>query len=855
MSSPVGAVSKITEYTSPSSVNMSTFSSWGPTDDGRIKPDLVGVGVSVLSSSTSDAGTVDAYSSLSGTSMASPNVAGSLALLQQLFRDRNAGRFMWSSSLKAVAIHTAREAGFNPGPDYVYGWGLLNAEGAAKHILEENGTSILVREETLLTGTEFTYEFISDGITPVKATIAWTDPAGSPSPPSLNPRDIKLVNDLDLRIFDDQGNEFFPWTLDPARGASGPAFRNADNIRDNVEQVVIPQPEARRYILKVTHKGSLRNNAQEFSLMFSAGVQEASSQTLYWIGSATANWNNPANWSLTKGGPSANTIPGSGTRVIFDRQTENLGVNVTENLDIFSLNTFGNANISFDLNGNSISITNGVRLANSSTVFKNGAFNLNSSSNNEQLLSFANSSFENLNINVNSGIWRLVDVASLDQLSINNATVRFSQSDISVNGLTLNESAIIQGNLSSINFTENILINRETTIPAALSFNFRGNEVPGVFDYQHLGTIGNLALQSGSLNVVNSPAISVLELGNANLNIRIPRLSIEDLNLGAGSIIDFGNNELRLSGNFTPQLNTSNFALFRSEGQGSFNYPVYRKVCVEGLNVTNVNLIGQAVFNLGRTSTVTNGDNWLQLDCPEVLFSNFETRYLCAGALSELNNISEGLFDEVEWSVNGNIVSDNSLLLYTFPIPGRYTVQLTVRGNDQEVSFSRDLDIVDNPLTQPRIVVNALLLTSQTPGESYQWYVNSTIIPGATSRTIEAVEDGFYQVAIISGSCNRVSEPVVISAISKAEPNLSRFGIFIGPNPTTSEIRIVINNDYRGMVEFQLYDMSGKMAKQHAVQKSEAELITEMNLSGPKGVYMLVIKIKDDIFTKRLIRN
>jgi hypothetical protein len=58
---------------------MSSFSAWGPTDDGRIKPDIVADGVNVVSST--NASLTTSYGSFSGTSMASPNAAGSLFLL------------------------------------------------------------------------------------------------------------------------------------------------------------------------------------------------------------------------------------------------------------------------------------------------------------------------------------------------------------------------------------------------------------------------------------------------------------------------------------------------------------------------------------------------------------------------------------------------------------------------------------------------------------------------------------------------------------------------------------------------------------------------------------------------------
>ena len=136
----VGAVNDVNGYTNPGGVRMSSFSGWGPTDDGRIKPDIVGNGVSVLSAGSS---APDAYSVLQGTSMSAPGVAGSMLLLQQMYSRLHRGDFMYSSTLKALVIHTAFEAGTANGPDYSFGWGLMNTEGAANHILLQDSSATL----------------------------------------------------------------------------------------------------------------------------------------------------------------------------------------------------------------------------------------------------------------------------------------------------------------------------------------------------------------------------------------------------------------------------------------------------------------------------------------------------------------------------------------------------------------------------------------------------------------------------------------------------------------------------------------------------------------------------------------
>jgi subtilisin family serine protease len=115
---------------------MTAFSSWGPTDDGRIKPDLVANGQAVFSS---EEGFDSDYGVQSGTSMAAPNVTGTAALLLEHYRDLHDDEDPTSATLKGVLIHTASDAG-NVGPDYRHGWGLVNAAEAAEFLTESADT-------------------------------------------------------------------------------------------------------------------------------------------------------------------------------------------------------------------------------------------------------------------------------------------------------------------------------------------------------------------------------------------------------------------------------------------------------------------------------------------------------------------------------------------------------------------------------------------------------------------------------------------------------------------------------------------------------------------------------------------
>jgi len=244
---------------------ISSFTSFGPADDGRIKPDLVGYGERVLSSIAS--GTT-AYALSSGTSMATPNVAGSLTLLQQYFFTLT-GRSMRAATLKGLALHTADDLG-SPGPDYQYGWGLLNAAVAARLLASLPENELAVLEATLEDGTAFTRPARVDEAGPLRVTLSWTDRISARLPvrgaASLDDPTPHLRNDLDLRVINETtGAVYEPFTLAPQM-PTRPAVPG-DNVVDPVEQVYLPHVEAGDYTLVVSHKGTLSAGTQAFSLL------------------------------------------------------------------------------------------------------------------------------------------------------------------------------------------------------------------------------------------------------------------------------------------------------------------------------------------------------------------------------------------------------------------------------------------------------------------------------------------------------------------------------------------------------------------------------------------------------------
>ena len=241
-------------------------SSQGPSDDRRIKPDITGNGTGLYSTGNGSGtgGGNTSYSTLTGTSMAAPNVTGTLTLVQQHYNNTN-GKFMKAATLKGLACHTATDRG-RVGPDAQYGWGYLDAKTSVETITN-NGLQSWISEETLTQGQTFTMQVVATGGTPLLGSISWTDvpDASKINSGTLNESTPDLTNDLDIRIT--QGaSTFFPWRLQ--NNATANATRTGDNNVDNVERINIDAPTAGAvYTITVTHKGTLADGPQKFALI------------------------------------------------------------------------------------------------------------------------------------------------------------------------------------------------------------------------------------------------------------------------------------------------------------------------------------------------------------------------------------------------------------------------------------------------------------------------------------------------------------------------------------------------------------------------------------------------------------
>lgn len=241
------------------------FSSVGPTEDGRLKPDIMADGVEVRSTTP-----YNEYAPMTGTSMATPGVTGALALLAEHDHKLHPGRRWAPDWLRGVIMHTALDI-VHPGPDYFTGWGVLDVEAAAKVLSDDVASeNRMILRDWVRQGDvrEFPIE-VSAGQPELRVTLSWMD-----SPFNQLNTVKRLVQDLDLELVDPSGTVHYPFTLDAAHPARE-AVQTRPNRSDNLEQARIANPAAGSWKIRVRGHSvtDVNQPAQGFVLISSQPIE------------------------------------------------------------------------------------------------------------------------------------------------------------------------------------------------------------------------------------------------------------------------------------------------------------------------------------------------------------------------------------------------------------------------------------------------------------------------------------------------------------------------------------------------------------------------------------------------------
>jgi hypothetical protein len=231
-------------------------SSRGPVRDGRLKPEIAAVGTFITS--TGPPLLIGYYWENTGTSMASPAIAGGMALLYERYRQLNGNSNPKNGLIKALTCNSGTDFG-NPGPDYTFGFGMANFSRAVN--MMENTRYV---NATVPAGpVPHTIPIVvPNGLGELKVMLYWNDPAAAAVASQT------LVNNLDLEVVDNLSNTILPLVLDTvSSNIKNNAVNSVDNV-NNIEQVVIRNPAGGNYTIRVKPTSITQNGSQEYFLVY-----------------------------------------------------------------------------------------------------------------------------------------------------------------------------------------------------------------------------------------------------------------------------------------------------------------------------------------------------------------------------------------------------------------------------------------------------------------------------------------------------------------------------------------------------------------------------------------------------------
>ena len=241
-----------------SSSDVAYYSSTGPVNDYRIKPDLCIKGSSVFSTSSSGG-----YAYMTGTSMATPAATGLATLVMQEYKDitdcgQGVGCDMRHDLLKAILINTAIDKN-NPGPDVYTGYGMINVEEAVNDVKTIENSMKKIKLDKVGRNAIKEYKFSINSNTDFDTTVSWVDPAGN----SANSGKT-LVNDIDMYLVNtDNNKKYYPYLLNKS-DVTANAIKGVNDV-DTTEKIEVKNLPAGNYKL-VVDASKIQTNKQDFAI-------------------------------------------------------------------------------------------------------------------------------------------------------------------------------------------------------------------------------------------------------------------------------------------------------------------------------------------------------------------------------------------------------------------------------------------------------------------------------------------------------------------------------------------------------------------------------------------------------------
>ncbi len=939
----VGAITAISAgYLKSTDPLMTSFSAWGPTDDGRIKPDIVTDGQTVYSTiSTNDS----SYAYLSGTSMAAPGAAGSLLLIQELSQKLSPNKFIKAPTLKALAIHTANEAGAAPGPDYKFGWGVLNDAEAANVLSNAlksgNGStsSDLVYENVLTSGQAYNLNVIASGIKPLKATIVWNDVKGAVSN-SLNDSTRRLVNDLDL-VIKKGSSIYYPWTLNRIV-PDNPAVRGINNL-DNVEKVEIDSTlVGNTYTISVTNKGNLERGQQAYSLIISGAggatycssaassnagtkMDSVSINNIQFVNNTTSQYIDNSNLFIN-GEPSGSilvfikigsTDASNNTRYvkIFVDLNNNGTFESNENLLTSAALTNGNYTGSFSL-PNTLTIGKLLKLRivvteTSSSANVNACGTYTSGETQDYTLKIVNPSNDlqvSEIINPIGGVCKR-SVQYVTVKILNNGSA--SQSNIPISlvvkkgaSTILSVNEIFTGRLNGLEnmtytFQKPIAIDANTTYTFTASANLATD-------------------QQSSNNAITSSIVSAAEVpaptGSAVICSGILRLNVSNPTSGTNYYWYDSSalyNPIALGNNVS--TGTSANKVYVAQGYQTFMPPLTNTSLTGGgsynvfsgnfmkINATSAMTIettklysgypGKVDFILGTLGTINTDGSFtyypiqtasLNIPASSPTPATGASPFVAGdtGRIYALNlKIPQaGDYIIISKCDSATLFRNNAATDPTYPVGPNKVISFTgnsvqqASGNYQNYFYFFYNTQVSSPdcmsgATAINITTNSKPTITQSGdslicsnGSAYQWYVNDSLISGATKQSYKPTKNGMYKVTTttIAGDCQNVSDNKLILVTDIAEASAKEINLKITSDDYVENLirgnsfYIQFSNIQTQGISLEIINSMGNKVfqKENLINQRAPQHITIESLNS--GIYFVKIYANKKVYVQRV---
>lgn len=821
---------------------ISNSSSFGPVHDGRVKPEISAFGTNVLSTYTP----LNTYGTITGTSMATPGVSGTVALLVQRYKQMHGGVSPISSLIKAVTCNTAQDLG-NPGPDYKFGFGRLNGLNAVR-ALEQNRYAV----NTVSTGaTNDVTISVPANTARIKVMLTWNDPAGTAN------ASVALVNNLDLSVISGTTTTL-PWKLDGNNPGSN-ATRGVDNV-SNVEQVTLDNPPAGTYTLRVAGTAVPSGANQQYSLTWeidqpyieviypngAESLSPGSQETITWNNAGvTANQtiqyslDNGATWSAVASNVLPNvtrynwTLPSTANTATALVRVFSGSISDVSDATFKILGTPTTLNATPGLCGGTLNFTwPAVTNATNYDLYKlddvTGQFVIMASN-------VAGTTYAASGLTPNASMWftivaknNLTGASSERALAINK-TIPASSSSIVLGSIS--GPATLCGSSQTVTYSvqpNSTVTNYNWTVPAgatlvsgqgsnAISVSFNGNLTGNI---SVTGTTGSCQTAPETLTVsVNSTIAPPVSAGNKTdcynynqsgpVTVLTPSATVPAgftvvwyTAATGGSVIN--NPELRTVGTATY------YAASRSQS-GTCESQVRTPVTL------TINTAPMGQITASGSTTICEGDSVI-LTAPAgsaYLWNHGATTRSVAATLS-------GGYTVTVWQANG------------CSAPGGGTVITVIRKPTVKLEVEPTTEIAPGTAT-----------TLKAKGEfgnspKFTWTKNGTVLPNETGATLRVAgpQMGEYAVEVSnSNNCSVVSNKITLTSKETT-------GAFIYPNPNNGrfQVRFYTKPGVKAISNIQVYDSRGALLheQQNTVQESYQRI--DVDLGQRKGFFWVILR-------------